>query len=219
NEMLNKENPKVLLLASPNNPTGNGITPEELDVLLPNVPQSTIVIIDEAYASYVSSDTSYIKYFVDKYPNLIISRTLSKFYGLPGVRMGFSFVSKGMEKFSKYSNKYLGYHRISEDIAIAALKSDAHYRNIAETINEDRRLYEEEIGPIPGFKVYKSVANFILIKYPIELKDKLKAAFSEKGYVVKFMNEPDIDSHLRITFGRPEQNKAVREIIKAIAQQ
>lgn len=150
-DMIQKENPKILLLASPNNPTGNGLTPEEL------------------------------------------------------------------EKFSKYSNKYLGYNRISEDIAIAALKSDAHYRNIAKLMNEDRARYEKEIGVLPGFKVYESVANFILIKYPIALKEALQKAFAEQSYKVKFMNEPDINTHLRITLGRPEQNRIVIDTIKEIA--
>jgi Histidinol-phosphate/aromatic aminotransferase and cobyric acid decarboxylase len=88
-EMVQRENPKVLLIASPNNPTGNGLTPAELDALLAELPVTTIVLVDEAYASFVSTDTDYIKMLVDKYPNLIISRTLSKFYGLPGLRMGF----------------------------------------------------------------------------------------------------------------------------------
>ena len=209
--------PKILLLASPNNPTGNGLTPEELDELLAEVPAKTKVLIDEAYASFVSTDTRYIKELVNKYPNLIISRTLSKFYGLPGLRMGFGFMSKELEKFSKYSNKYLGYNRISEDIAIAALKSDAHYRNIAKLMNEDRARYEKEIGVLPGFKVYESVANFILIKYPIALKEALQKAFAEQSYKVKFMNEPDINTHLRITLGRPEQNRIVIDTIKEIA--
>ena len=187
-DMIQKENPKILLLASPNNPTGNGLTPKELDELLAEVPSPTVVLIDEAYASFVSTDTSYIKKLVNKYPNLIISRTLSKFYGLPGLRMGFGFMSKELEKFSRYSNKYLGYNRISEDIAIAALKSDAHYRNIAKLMNEDRERYEKEIGVLPGFKVYESVANFILIKYPIELKEALQKAFAEQSYKVKFMD-------------------------------
>ena len=121
------------------------------------------------------------------------------------------------EKFSRYSNKYLGYNRISEDIAIAALKSDAHYRNIAKLMNEDRERYEKEIGVLPGFKVYESVANFILIKYPIELKEALQKAFAEQSYKVKFMNEPDINTHLRITLGRPEQNRIVIDTIKEIA--
>ena len=216
-DMIQKENPKILLLASPNNPTGNGLTPKELDEQLAEVPSQTVVLIDEAYASFVSTDTSYIKKLVNKYPNLIISRTLSKFYGLPGLRMGFGFMSKELEKFSRYSNKYLGYNRISEDIAIAALKSDAHYRNIAKLMNEDRERYEKEIGVLPGFKVYESVANFILIKYPIELKEALQKAFAEQSYKVKFMNEPDINTHLRITLGRPEQNRIVIDTIKEIA--
>ena len=78
-EMVQRENPKVLLIASPNNPTGNGLTPAELDALLAELPVTTIVLVDEAYASFVSTDTDYIKMLVDKYPNLIISRTLSKF--------------------------------------------------------------------------------------------------------------------------------------------
>lgn len=56
-DMIQKENPKILLLASPNNPTGNGLTPEELDELLAEVPAKTKVLIDEAYASFVSTDT------------------------------------------------------------------------------------------------------------------------------------------------------------------
>lgn len=216
-EMLQKENPKILLLASPNNPTGNGLTPVELNELLSYVPSTTKVLIDEAYASFVSTDTSYIKALINKYPNIIIARTLSKFYGLPGLRMGFGFMSKELEKFGRYSNKYLGYNRISEDIAIAALKSDSHYRGIAKLMNEDRAKYEIEIGALPGFKVYHSVANFILIKYPIELKEALQKAFKEHSYKIKFMDEPDINTHLRITFGRPEQNRIVIDTIKEIA--
>lgn len=217
-DILKKEEPKILLLASPNNPTGNGIKPKELQSFLSCISPSIIVVIDEAYASYISTDTTYIKELVDSFPNLIISRTLSKFYGLPGLRMGFGFAGKGMEKFIKYSNKYLGYNRISEDIAIAALKTDKYYRDIATDINEGRKLYEEQIGQLPGFTVYSSVANFILIKYPIELKEQLKEAFAEQGYIIKFMNEPNINTHLRITLGRPEQNRIVRETIKRIAQ-
>ena len=216
-QMIAEENPKILLLASPNNPTGNGLTPDELGTLLAEVPASTIVLVDEAYASFVSEDASYIKTLINKYPNLIISRTLSKFYGLPGLRMGFGFMSKELEKFSRYSNKYLGYNRLSEDLAIAALKSDAHYRKIAELMNADRKRYEDEIGALPGFKVYESVANFILIKYPIELKEALQEAFAEQSYKMKFINEPDINTHLHITFGRPEQNRLVIDTIKRIA--
>ena len=84
-------------------------------------------------------------------------------------------------------------------------------------MNADRKRYEEEIGTLPGFKVYKSVSNFILVKYPIELKERLQKSFKDEDYKVKFMNEPDINTHLRITLGRPEQNALVIDTIKRIA--
>lgn len=215
--IIEKENPKIVLIASPNNPTGNRLNFEEMDNLLSQIPQKVMVLIDEAYASFITDDSSYLKALIDKYPNIVIVRTLSKFYGLPGLRMGYGFISKGLDAFIKYSNKYLGYNRISETLAIAALQSEDHYRNIAQKMNEDRIAYEKEIGALPGFKVYKSEANFILIKYPIEMKQALQTALEKEHFKVKFMNEPNIDTHMRITLGRQEHNRRVIDIIKNTA--
>ena len=218
-EMVQELNAKILLLASPNNPTGNSLTPDEIDQILNKVPESTYVVIDEAYASYINKDTTYIARLIGKHPNLLIVRTMSKFYGLPGLRMGFGFIGEKLLPFSRYGNKYLGYNRISEDVAIAAIKSDAHYRAIADSMEQDRQMYRRELEQLPGFKVYDSQANFILVKYPIELKDRLQAAFKEQDYKVKFMNEPDINTHMRITLGRPEQNRIVADTIVKVARQ
>ena len=218
-EMVQELNAKMLLLASPNNPTGNSLTPDEIDQILNKAPESTYVVIDEAYASYINKDTTYIARLIGKHPNLLIVRTMSKFYGLPGLRMGFGFIGEKLLPFSRYGNKYLGYNRISEDVAIAALKSDAHYRAIADSMEQDRQMYRRELEQLPGFKVYDSQANFILVKYPIELKDRLQAAFKEQDYKVKFMNEPDINTHMRITLGRPEQNRIVADTIVKVARQ
>lgn len=79
-------------------------------------------------------------------------------------------------------------------------------------------MYTNEIGALPGFKVYKSIANFILIKYPIAMKEALQQEFAEQSYKVKFMNEPDINTHMRITLGRREQNRLVCDVIKHIAE-
>ena len=215
---LKEVKPKILLLASPNNPTGNCLSPEELERVLSEIPDGVITYIDEAYASYVNEDSSYVKRLVDKFPNLIVARTMSKFYGLPGLRMGFAFISKGMDDFAKFNNLYLGYNRISEDIAIAALKSEDYYRNVARQMNEGRRMYEETFNKLPGFKVYRSAANFILVKYPIALKPALEKAFKDENYKVKFMNEPDINTHMRITLGRPQQNRVVAQTIEEIAR-
>ena len=218
---VNEVRPKILLVATPNNPTGNGLTPTELEHLCDIVPKETIILVDEAYASYVTSDTLYIKHLVETRGNIVFCRTLSKFYGLPGLRLGFGFIGKGdeMERFARYANMYLGYDRLSEEVGIAALKSSGHYRDIARVMQDARDMYTKEIGKLEGFKVYKSVANFILIKYPIQLKEKLQRAFADEDYKVKFMNEPDLNTHMRITLGRAEQNRTICDTILRIAQQ
>lgn len=217
-QMVDELQPKILLVASPNNPTGNGLTPEEMERLAEMIPASTILLVDEAYASFVSSDASYVKKLINRHPNIVVCRTLSKFYGLPGLRLGFGFIGKSeeMERFSRYANMYLGYNRLSEEVGIAALKSDGHYRQIAAVMQEAREMYNRELGPLPGFKVYRSKANFILIKYPIQLKEDLQKEFANESYKVKFMNEPGIDTHMRITLGRREQNRKVCDMILKI---
>ena len=219
--MVDDIKPRILLVASPNNPTGHALTPSELEELVAMVPLETVVVVDEAYASFVSSDTSYIRRIVESHPNVVFCRTLSKFYGLPGLRMGFGFIgrSAGMDRFARYANKYLGYDRLSEEVAIAALKSEDYYRRVAAVMDEARRMYTAEIGALEGFKVYRSSANFILIKYPLRLKEALQREFAGQHYKVKFMNEPGIDSHMRITLGRHEQNRLVCDVIKRIAEE
>lgn len=213
-EYTNRIHPRMLLLASPNNPTGNSLTPEEIGKIMESIPSDTMVLIDEAYASFISCDTSYVAPLVSKYSNLIISRTLSKFYGLPGLRMGFGFIGKGHEGFLNYANKYLGYNRFSEAVALAALDSDEHYRKVADDMEWDRQLFKKELGNLPGFKVYKSVANFILIKYPVAIKEALQKALAEQDYKIKFMGDKGLEDCLRITLGQPQHIQAVVDTIK-----
>ncbi|MBR4783549.1 MAG: histidinol-phosphate aminotransferase family protein [Bacteroidaceae bacterium] len=213
----NRIRPRMLLLASPNNPTGNCLSSEELSKIMENVPEETMVLVDEAYASFITTDTHYIAPLVNKYSNLIISRTLSKFYGLPGLRMGFGFMGKGHDGFLNYANKYLGYNRFSEAVALAALESDDHYRKVADQMDWGRKLYHKELDGIEGFKVYKSVANFILIKYPLKIKGALQQALADQDCKIKFMSDPGLESCVRITLGRPEQTQTVCDTIKRIA--
>lgn len=218
-EMIRSENPEIVLIASPNNPTGNSLSPDELDDILSFISPETAIVIDEAYASFANKDTSYIKPLLEKYPNLLIVRTLSKFYGLPGLRLGFAFIGTALTRFLNYSTKYLGYNRLSEELGIAVLKSTEYYQKVAEQMAADRQLYMDEIGRLPEFKVYRSNANFILVKYPTELKAKLQTAFKAKGYLIKFMNEPDINTHMRITLGTHSQNTEVINTIKEVIAQ
>lgn len=218
--MVEAEKPRVVLVASPNNPTGNALTPNELEQILSFLPQDVVLLVDEAYASFLGDDNSYIRDLVARHPNILILRTLSKFYGLPGLRLGFGFMgdSEMMRRFARYANKYLGYDRLSEDLGIAALKSHDYYRGVSNVMQQAREMYESEIGALPGFKVYKSQANFILIAYPPQLKDALQREMKDIDHKIKFMNEPGLEHHIRITLGREQQNRAVCDAILRCAK-
>lgn len=214
--LTNKNRPRMLLLASPNNPTGNCLTSEEIGKIMEGIPSDTMVLVDEAYASFITADTDYIAPLVNKYDNLIISRTLSKFYGLPGLRMGFGFMGKNHDDFLNYANKYLGYNRFSESVALAALESDSYYRTVADQMDWGRKLFQSKLSALAGFKVYRSVANFILIKYPFDIKEALQKALVSEDYKIKFMTDKGLESCVRITLGRPEQIQRVCDTMVAV---
>jgi histidinol-phosphate aminotransferase len=81
----------------------------------------------------------------------------------------------------------------------------------------DRQLFKKELGDMPGFKVFKSVANFILVRYPVAIKEALQKALAEKDYKIKFMGDKGLEDCLRITLGRREQIQIVVDTIKKIA--
>lgn len=213
--LYDKKKPSVILISSPNNPTGNSLAGKDLIRILDYM-KNSIVVLDEAY--WYESPNSHIKNLVEKYPNILVIRTFSKYYALAGIRIGFALIGENHKNLMKFTNRYLGYNRLSEEIAIAALDSPGYYKNIAEKMYNDKKLYYEELGKLKGFTVYKSDANFILVKIPKSIKESLKKFLLQRGLVIKFMNEELLNSHLRITLGTTEQNRMVIDNIKEFCE-
>lgn len=210
-EMFNTEKPQMIFLCSPNNPTGNSISFEDLEIFLKAV-GNTKVVLDEAYANFGPDNKS--KYLIDTYPNLFIVRTFSKYYALAGLRIGYALLGKDITKFIRFSNRYLGFNRLNVEIAIAALDSEDYYIDLKRKYESDKKMIYNELGSIPGFKIFKSDANFVLVKIPSAIKDGLKKYTDSKGIIVKYMNEELLNSHIRISLGTQSQNKELVKIIK-----
>ena len=211
-EIYNAEKPQVVFIASPNNPTGNSISDDQLTYILDRMGDA-VVVLDEAY--WFSSDNKKATELVNKYSNLIIIRTFSKLYALAGIRIGYAIIGEKLSQIKKISNRYLGYNRISEKIALAAMDSSDYYNDIAKKMASDRELYFTELNKIENIKVFKSDANFVLVKIEKDLMAPLKKFLVEKGLIIKFMDEEIVNSHLRITIGTQEQN---RKVIDAITE-
>ena len=210
--------PKLVLISSPNNPTGNRLEIDELKNVISKMPDA-VIVVDEAYSMYYNADTSHLKEIVEKYPNVIIIRTFSKYYNLAGVRIGYALMGKNHAPLSTYSARYLGYNRISEKIAIAALDSKEYYEAISKKMAEDMNMFRNEFNKMTGFRAFKSYSNFILVEIPPAIKDDLKKYLTERNMIIKFMAEDGLFNHLRISIGTQEQNKMLMEMIQTFMKE
>lgn len=211
--VFNEHKPKLVLLSSPNNPTGNRLEVNELNYVLGKM-KDTVVVLDEAYLLFDETFKTDPVVLVKRYPNLIIIRTFSKYYALAGIRTGFAFLGNNHERFSLLSARYLGFNRLSEKIAIAALDSPEYYNLIGRKMAADMEMLFTELNLLPGFKAYRSYANFILVRIPPEIKDSLKKYLAERKMIIKFMNEEGLNSHIRITLGTHPQNSMLIKLIR-----
>jgi choline kinase len=137
---------------------------------------------------------------------------------LPAVRIGFALVGEDLQDIIQSSTRYLGYNRISEQMAIAVMKEEKYYTSISEKMAADKLMFKNELEQIPGWKVYESDANFILVQLPDAIKVNLKAYLLERNIIIKFMNEDGLYSHLRVTLGTQEQNRLLVDTIKEFYQ-
>jgi histidinol-phosphate aminotransferase len=212
--IVKKEDPRLIFISSPNNPTGNSISHSNLEYLL-DAFDDRIVALDEAY--WYHSQNEHVIKLINRYKNLVVIRTFSKYFALAGMRIGYALTGENLTELKKLSNRYLGYNSLSEKVALAALDSPEYYHEIAGKMNTDKDLYYKELNQIPGFKVFKSDANFILVEIPKEMMEPLKKDLTAQNLIIKFMNEPLLNSHLRITLGTQDENRRVISAIKSFA--
>jgi histidinol-phosphate aminotransferase len=213
-EIVKQEDPKLIFISSPNNPTGNSISQADLERLLEAF-KDRIVALDEAY--WYHSQSEHVIKLINRYKNLVVIRTFSKYFALAGMRIGYALTGENLTELKKLSNRYLGYNSLSEKVALAALDSSEYYYDIARKMNADKDLYYQELNRIAGFKVYRSDANFVLVEMPKEMMEPLKKHLTGQNLIIKFMNEPVLNSHLRITLGTQEENRRVIDEIKKFA--
>jgi histidinol-phosphate aminotransferase len=213
-EIYRGENPKVVVIASPNNPTGNMIDAADMKRFL-DVSKDTIVMIDEAYWGFGSTDNSYVKPYIDEFPNLVICRTFSKFFAMAGIRIGFAFAGKNLDVLINFTTRYLGYNRLSEILGEIALDNMKYYMKVGKQYEKDKQMFYDELSKLKGFVPYKSFANFILVDIPVEIRSNLKKYLTERNLLVKFLDEEAFRTEARMSLGTKEQNKM---LIKAIIQ-
>lgn len=203
---------KILFLCSPNNPTGNSFSNSQVEELLKKF--NGIVVIDEAYIDF-SEQESWSERLRD-FPNLVITQTLSKAYGMAGIRLGICYASTEIISVLNNIKPPYNINGLSQQKAIAELKlSDIVSQQIKSLLIE-RELLVNQLKTVSFIKnVYPSDANFILIK--VDDANKRYDELSKKGIIIRNRtNQPLCENCLRITIGTSKENQQLISALKSL---
>ncbi len=209
-ENANKKNAKLIIICNPNNPTGKAITRKEIFRILDET--KGIVLVDEAYIEF--GEDSVVNE-INNYQRLIVLRTLSKAFGLAGIRTGYLVGGeKIVNKINSVKPPY-NLNVISQCIAINVLKNLSEIRMKINEIKEERNRLYTLLNNTKNIKVFSSKANFILIE--VNNAQKVFDHLLKKGILVRKFSNNRLNNNLRITIGSKKENdiliKAIEEVV------
>ncbi|MCD5413734.1 MAG: histidinol-phosphate transaminase [Clostridiales bacterium] len=203
------EKPKLIFLCTPNNPTGALISLSDIERTLENT--DAFVIVDEAYFEFCGLS---IADKIWKYPNLIVLRTLSKAFGLAGLRIGYLISSTTNIDFLNRARMPYNLNSFSSKLGVLALSKGASINQIVQEIIKERNKMETALNSLNGIKLYKSNGNFLFFysDYADEIQNKL---VQNNISIRKFSSEA-LRNTLRITIGKSKINEIVVNTIKEV---
>ena len=204
-----------VIFPNPNAPTGRLLPISEVERLLAGTPDS-VVVIDEAYIDFGGESAVGL---VARYPQLLVTRTLSKSHALAGLRVGYAIGQAHLiEALNRVKDSFNSYplDRFAQAGALASMEDRAWFESICTKVVATRTQLVHEMEQL-GFEVLPSTANFIFARYPASDGAELAAALRERSIIVRhFKNPARIAPYLRITIGTDAQCDALLAALKAI---
>ena len=207
---------RLLYLANPNNPTGTWFSSAALDRLLQTVPRDTLVVVDEAYAEYVTDPAlASAVALLPQHPNLIVTRTFSKVYGLAGLRVGYALAHPQLVAVMERLRESFNVNTVGLAAACAALADQRHVASVRERNALER---DELAGRLRarGCFTHPSQANFLLVEFGARTAE-IEAALIARGVVLRPMGGYGLPECLRITVGTGEENRRLLRLLDEVA--
>ncbi|ROQ47105.1 histidinol-phosphate aminotransferase [Marinobacter sp. 3-2] len=196
-----------VIFPNPNAPTGRYLGLQHVEEILAANPDR-VVVVDEAYIDFGGESAITL---VNKYPNLLVSQTLSKARSLAGLRVGFAVGHPDLiEALNRVKNSFNSYplDRLALAGAKAAYEDEAWFRKCCDGVISERERVTAALEGL-GFEVLPSKANFIFARHKDQPGEVLAKSLREQGIIVRHFNKPRISEFLRITIGTVEQNDAL----------
>lgn len=203
---------KIIFLCSPNNPTGNNLKREDILEILSEF--NGIVVIDEAYIDF-SEEESFASE-LKNFGNLVILQTLSKSFGLAGIRLGIALASDEIINYMLRVKAPYNINKLTTEVALRALDSIDIMRKHVKVLNSERVRVAGELEKIRAVgKIHASDANFVLAE--VENALTVYKTMADSGVVVRYRGDQiHCESTIRFTIGTPEENDKMLELLKKV---
>ena len=203
---------KVLFLCSPNNPTANSFNASTIETLIKEF--NGIVVIDEAYIDFSIEDSWLGR--LDEFPNLIVTQTLSKAYGLAAIRLGICYASKEIISILNKIKPPYNVNQLTQDVALQSLLNQEKVKNNITAIISERNLLIRDLENVEIVeKVYSSDANFLLVQVDdanLRYKQLVKLGIIARNRTTQIL----CDNCLRFTVGTADENKKLINTLKLV---
>ena len=213
---INKKT-KIIYLANPNNPTGTMFTRNEFDDFMKKVPDSVLVVLDEAYTVYAESNPEYpngLSYDLD---NLLVLRTLSKAYGLAGIRIGFAFGKEYLINEMYKVKLPFEPNELAQDAAIAALQDDVFLSSTVDLNTKSLEIMRKRFDEI-GIDYVPTSANFFLILFPdVEFTMEFNEECLNRGLILRHVNTFGIPNGIRINSGTIDETEFALNVLEEVS--
>jgi histidinol-phosphate aminotransferase len=206
---------RVVFIANPNNPTGTWLDESALRGFIQRVPGDVIVVVDEAYFEYVEeADYPNAMRWVAEFPNLLVTRTFSKAYGLASLRVGYGVSQAGLADLLNRVRQPFNVNSFAQAGAIAALEDEAHLRRSVTTNRDGMRQLEAGLNKL-GLAFIPSVGNFICVDVGQDPNAVYQALLRE-GVIVRPVDNYGLPGYLRISIGLVQENQRLLQALGGI---
>ncbi len=203
---------KLVFIANPNNPTGTYVNRSEFERFLKTLPGRTIVVLDEAYDTFI--DVRDYPQGIDyvKGGRVIVLKTMSKGYGLAGVRIGYCIASRSYTPYLERTRQPFNVNLLAQAAALAALDDNAFLSRTRKVTLAGKKFLYRELAAL-GVAYIPSVTNFILIDVRRDCVEVFRRLLS-LGVIVRDMKQYKLDTFLRVSIGTPAENKKFISALK-----
>ena len=209
-------NTRLIYITNPNNPTGLPLEPAALFNFLERVPEKCVVVLDEAYTDFMDEKLRTDSFaWVKKFPNLLVTRTFSKAYGLAGLRAGFGVANKELIEMMNRIRPPFNMNSAAQAAAVAALEDQAFLKTVVDSNTKERARLAAFFDEL-GLDQLPSQANFIMVRVGSKAAE-INEAMLRRGVILRPLKSYGLPEYMRISVGSREENdifmKAFREAL------